>query len=96
MLCGLAFSVAVMLAARMLIAVLALAWGGMWTPTRITEKLAWRVEGSASDSQSFKFGRTGGGENLSVAAPSLVDEKANPPPLELFDRSGDLSARKSV
>ena len=59
-------------------------------------KLACRLEGSASDSQSFKFWRTGGGENLSVAAPSLVDEKANPPPLELFDRSGNLSARKSV
>ena len=42
--------------------------------------LAWRAEGSASDSQSFKFWRTGGGENLSVDAPSLVDEKANPPP----------------
>ena len=42
-------------------------------------KLAWRVEGSASDSQSFKFWRTGGGENISVAAPSLVDEKANLP-----------------
>ena len=40
-------------------------------------KLAWRVEGSASDSQSFKFWRTGGGENISIAAPSLVDEKAN-------------------
>jgi len=42
-------------------------------------KLAWRLEASASDSQSFKFWRTEGGENLSVAAPSLVDEKANPP-----------------
>ena len=42
-------------------------------------KLAWRLEGSTSDSQSFKFWRTGGGENLSVAAPSLVDEKANLP-----------------
>ena len=41
-------------------------------------KLAWRVEGSASDSQSLKFWRTAGGENLGVAAPSLVDEKVNP------------------
>ena len=54
-------------------------------------KLAWRVEGSASDSQSFKFWRTGGGENHLWLTIKLI-----PQPLDLFDRSGDLSARKSV
>ena len=95
MLSWLAFSVAVMLAARMLIAVLALAWGGMWTPTRITEKLAWRVEGSASDSVSGS-----GEQKVERTSESLhhlsLTKKLIPPPLNLFDRSSDLSARKSV
>ena len=89
MLSWLAFSVAVMLAARLLIAV----GLGRYVDTNKNNrgKLACRVEGSASDSQSFKFWRTGGGENHLWLTIKLI-----PQPLDLFDRSGDLSARKSV
>ena len=94
---GFEFSVVVMLTARLLIAVLALAWGGLQTPTRMTDE---NSRGEQKGLHLMVSISSSGEQEVVRSSESLhhlwLTRKPILPPLDLRETSGDRSARKSV